>query len=217
MVLMLATIGRTLFWIFCLVMVGIAVRFVWLSWDGVADGVRHQIHHITQRAPVLFVHAGISILAMVLLPFQLWRGLRTSYRTIHRATGIIYVGSVLVGGIAGVVLGLNADMTAFGSTGFVLGAIIWVSTTAVGAFFAAQGNQLKHRQWMLVSAAMTFAAVSIRIEFPLFRHVFGMGYDPAYELSAWTCWAVNLLLLYLWHLRAPANALPGLRFVQRAR
>ena len=197
-------VGFGLFWAFCFLMAIVSMRFVFLGLDDIALGVRHMLHHFENRPLSLYSHAVVSTLPILILPLQFWGRLRETHNRTHRFTGAAYVACVLVGGIAGFHLGLNTELRPIGALGFILGAAIWVGVTLIATFHIIRKDKKRHGQWMLLSGAMTFAAVGIRFEFPLFRHVFGINYDLAYEMSAWSCWVVNLLIIYVWSgLRAP--------------
>jgi hypothetical protein len=65
---------------------------------------------------------------------------------------------------------------------------------------------------MIVSYAMIFGAVTLRIELPLLIGVF-QDFGPAYRVIAWLSWVPNLAfaLLYVRATRAGAHqALPAL-------
>jgi hypothetical protein len=49
-----------------------------------------------------------------------------------------------------------------------------------------------HRRWMIRNFALTYAAVTLRLEMPLLGMAFGdvLGY----QLVAWVCWIPNLLV-----------------------
>ena len=54
----------------------------------------------------------------------------------------------------------------------------------------------RHRQFMIYSYACTFAAVTLRLWYPLLKN---MTHDPAgsYIVVAWLCWVPNILVAYL--------------------
>ena len=54
-----------------------------------------------------------------------------------------------------------------------------------------------HRQWMIRSYALAFAAVTLRIYMPFMQAVLGMEFLDAYLIVAWMCWVPNLLVAEL--------------------
>ncbi len=51
---------------------------------------------------------------------------------------------------------------------------------------------------MLRTYALTFAAVTIRIELVALHSVAGFDFEAAYTTVAWLCWVPNLILMELW-------------------
>ena len=72
-------------------------------------------------------------------------------------------------------------------------ALCWVGTTWVAYLQIRRGNVDVHRAWMVRSYALTLAAVTLRIEIPLFL-LSGISFEEAYPVIAWLCWVPNLLV-----------------------
>jgi hypothetical protein len=51
-----------------------------------------------------------------------------------------------------------------------------------------------HREWMIRSFALTFAAVTLRIWLPLFAGVLKMDFLQSYQTIAWLCWVPNIMI-----------------------
>jgi predicted permease len=80
--------------------------------------------------------------------------------------------------------------------------LIWITMRACQA---ARAREIPvHRQWMLRSYALIFAAVTLRIELPLLVMAFG-DFTPAYRVVSWLCWVPNLLWAE-WYIRRTAHA-----------
>jgi len=52
-----------------------------------------------------------------------------------------------------------------------------------------------HREWMLRSYALIFAAVTLRVWMPILATVYQGQFVPAYRWSAWLCWVPNVLVV----------------------
>ncbi len=50
-----------------------------------------------------------------------------------------------------------------------------------------------HRIWMIRSAGLTFAGVTLRLWLPA-QLIFGVPFDVAYQVVAWVCWVPNLIV-----------------------
>lgn len=144
------------------------------------------------RPSGIYPHAlfGSAALGLGALQFNRWILLR--HRLVHRTLGTAYVISAIVVGLAGLYMsfysfGGSATHLGFGALAVLL---LW---TTVRAYFAARQRSIAtHRQWMLRSYALIFAAVTLRIEIPLLVMAFG-DFTPAYQVVAWLSWVPNLL------------------------
>ena len=64
---------------------------------------------------------------------------------------------------------------------------------------------------MIRSAALAFAAVTLRLYLPL-SMVIGLPFEPSYTVIAWACWIPNLIAVELWLRRGqilPVQAAPA--------
>ena len=119
--------------------------------------------------------------------------LRRTRIDLHRRLGMIYLIAVLFSGTAGVYIGFFATGGIIPSTGFISLGILWLFSTGM-AFYAVSNKQLiRHQKWMIVSFALCFAAVTLRLWLPLLISIFG-EFIPAYRIVAWLCWVPNLFI-----------------------
>ena len=152
-----------------------------------------------QRAVYLAHTTGIvthivgGMLALGLGPFQFLRGLRTKRPSVHRWLGRGYLLGVLLGGTAGLYMATFAYTGVVASVGFGALALLWLLTGALAYRAIRQGNVNTHRRWMVRNFALTFAAVTLRLQLPFLAA--GFGFDVGYMIVAWSCWAPNLLLI----------------------
>ena len=77
--------------------------------------------------------------------------------------------------------------------GCALLAVSWLAVTARGIWLARKGDIARHRQWMIRSFALTFAAVTLRLQLPVL-FLLGMNYETASNVIGWTCWVPNLIV-----------------------
>lgn len=80
---------------------------------------------------------------------------------VHRWTGRVYVVGRLVGGASGLVLAAGTLAGALAQTGFSAVSVLWIYVTAQGWSTARAGRFPEHRRWMILSFALTFAAVTL--------------------------------------------------------
>lgn len=159
----------------------------------------------------LLVHAAGGIVALAAGPFQFSARLRRRSLRWHRGVGFVYLAGVAVGGPAGL---LSAQFTFGGLSArvaFSLVALLWLAWTALAWRAVWRRDFAAHREWMLRSFALTFAAVTLRLWLPLLQ-AGGATFTEAYQTVAWLCWVPNLLVAELWIAvtRAPPPGGPGL-------
>ena len=152
-------------------------------------------------------HFFASGLALLLLPLQFTQRLRARWPGLHRVAGWLYVVAVLIGGVSGLILALRTVAGWSTGSSFLLLALLWLGSTGVALYFAVRRRFDAHRRWMLRSAALTFAAPTLRLHLVLGLAAFGLEFAQAYLLAAWLCWTLNLLVVEL-YLRRRAAALP---------
>src|SRR5215469_15819854 len=157
-------------WTMALLAVGIALHAmryelvpmnIWLSVDDAIRGV-------IERVPLpMLTHAIVAPLALLLGPFQFFPGLRGRHPRVHRWMGRTYLLGVLVGGSAALATAPFASGGPVASLGFGLLAVAWLGVTFAGWRAAVARNFARHRVLMRFSYAMTFAAVTLRLQIPL--------------------------------------------------
>ena len=183
------------------------------SWVGVDPGIRDVI----LADPVgALSHMLVAPVALLLGPFQFIPRLRESHRAVHRWTGRVYVAACVIAGFAGLVTAFHASGGPVAGWGFGILAVLWIATTVSGWWAATQRRFDLHGLLMRFSYAMTFGAVSLRLQIPI---GFILGYKSYSTMSVWlayTAWIPNVLLvaLYtLWHRRGATSARPAGSFM----
>ncbi len=81
--------------------------------------------------------------------------------------------------------------------GFGLLAVCWLVANMQAWRLALAGRFAEHRQWMVRSFAMTFAAVTLRIYLPV-APALGFDFMPAYVAISWLAWVPNLVVAELY-------------------
>jgi hypothetical protein len=142
----------------------------------------------------LLLHVTAGVIALLSGPVQLWLGLTARNIQAHRRLGVVYVGSVVSGAVAGYYLAFNTTFGWVFGTGLACLATAWIVTT--GLAFAAIRRHLyeQHKEWMIRSYVVTTAFVTFRLFFEVLRWT-AIGTIPErLTAMAWICWAVPLLV-----------------------
>jgi hypothetical protein len=175
-----------------------AMRFeavLFSIWPGVDDGIRHVIERVPVQA---LSHMLVAPFALLLGPFQFVPRIRARYPRFHRYSGRIYVAACVIAGVGALATAPYASGGPVAGVGFAILAVLWIGTTAWAWRAAVARNFALHRTLMRYSYAMTFGAVTLRLQIPFFL----MGGFHSYpEMSVWlayTSWIPNVLVIALW-------------------
>jgi uncharacterized membrane protein len=163
-----------------------------------------KIHAVITQVPIqALTHMLIAPVALLLGPFQFLSRLRAKYPKIHRWSGRVYVAACVIAGIGGLATAFSASGGPVAGLGFGILAVLWVGTT-LGAWRAAVARQFAlHRLLMRFSYAMTFGAVTLRLQIPI---GFALGFSDYAAMSVWlayTSWIPNVIVVALYSMTEP--------------
>lgn len=164
--------------------------------------------HIDAARLAFLAHITASPVALAIATFQLMPNLRARRPGLHRWAGRTYGLAILIGGLGalGMLPTANGGVTA--QVGFGLLAVFWLGTTAIAIIHARAKRFAEHRRWMIRSFALTFAAVTLRVELPILVFGFGLSYVAAIAILGWLCWLPNLVVAELWLARGQGYKTP---------
>lgn len=157
--------------------------------------------------PWLAIHVAGAATALLIGIFQFLPRLRTRAPGVHRWIGRTYVLACTFGGVSGLMLAFGSIAGPIAAGGFGLLALLWVSITVHAWRLAVNRRFAQHREWMIRSWALTFAAVTLRLYLPL-APLLGVDFMVGYRAIAWLCWVPNLIAAEL-YLRATRRAVRG--------
>jgi uncharacterized membrane protein len=179
------------FWLAAFLSISIALasyRFVTLGLDLAFD---EMAGHIANRRTFFLIHVVAAPIALATGLLQFLPRLRARRPGLHRWTGRLYGVAILFGGVSGLVMASQAIGGPVAGWGFALLALAWLGTTANAIRLAMKRDIAQHRRWMIRSFALTFAAVTLRLQLPFFL-LSGMDYAEASLYVAWLCWLPNV-------------------------
>jgi len=145
------------------------------------------------NALLAFGHFGGGGVAIVAGALQFSTRIRFGKPKVHRRIGKVYVGAVLVAGVAGGLLASSSQGGVPAHFGFGMLAVLWVTSAVVAWRTAVAGNYVSHRAWMIRSYSLCLAAVTLRLYIP-FSQMAGVPFETAYPAIAWLCWVPNLVV-----------------------
>lgn len=142
-------------------------------------------------------------IALVVGPFQFWRGLRDRHRALHRWTGRAYLAAVGIAGASALVMAPFNDAGLVGFFGFGALAVLWLATGWQAYRAIRRRDVASHRAWMMRNFALTYAAVTLRLWIGVLIGVqllpggdidFDTVFTNAYAAVPFLAWLPNLLL-----------------------
>lgn len=137
------------------------------------------------------LHISLGTIALVTGPWQFHYRLRTARPRVHRTLGWIYVLACIFGGLAGLSIAGGSNGGPIAAVGFGILAVLWITITASALVAAVRRKFDLHRRLMIVSFALTFAGVTLRLYLPL-ALIDLTRFSEVYAWIAWACWVPNL-------------------------
>jgi len=141
-----------------------------------------------------YMHITFGGIALLIGWMQFSRKIRTKNIDFHRSIGKIYVLSVLLSSIGGLIIALFATGGLVSTLGFGLLAATWLFTDILAYRSIRRLDIPRHRAWMIRNYALAFAAVTLRIYLPIAMFALHADFLIAYRIIAWLCWIPNLVV-----------------------
>ncbi|WP_162926209.1 DUF2306 domain-containing protein [Chryseobacterium aurantiacum] len=136
-------------------------------------------------------------------------------KKLHRIIGKIYVYNILIINVpACFVLGLFSNGGLTGIAGFLIQDILWAYFTIQAVLYIKKGKVTDHKNYMILSYAITTTAITFRIVKNLFYNEKYHDYELFYGLNVWLALFINLLIAYL-ILRKNSSLLPFKRDIRQ--
>ncbi|MFT4794965.1 MAG: putative membrane protein [Paracoccaceae bacterium] len=186
-----ARFSQPVFWTLSLLIALSSWRFMF---GGVEQTMEFVAYHAQERRVAFFAHVGLAPVALALTPFQLSAGLRRRRPDLHRWMGRVSAVAIALSGIGGLSMAIGTNAGPVAAWGFALLAVVWVACMVMGVAQAMRGRLADHRAWMIRTAALTLAGVTLRLMLPVGPMAFGLPFDAAYPAIAWLCWIPNLIV-----------------------
>jgi len=160
----------------------------------------------TLRYVGLFVHAFAGGIALLIGPFQFLDGFRKRRQNLHRWMGRIYLVSILIGGLSAFIIAPGMISGLVGEVGLMSLAVLWLWTGWNAYSSIRKGDVKSHREWMIRSFALTFAAATLRLwlgtliatQLPFLQTKYAGDFDAlfveVYRVVMWLCWVPNIII-----------------------
>ncbi|MEJ5104112.1 DUF2306 domain-containing protein [Chryseobacterium sp. MYb328] len=127
-------------------------------------------------------------------------------RSLHKTIGKVYVYNILIINVpACFVLGLFSNGGLIGITGFLTQDILWAYFTIAAVLSIKKRNIIRHKNFMILSYAVTTTAITFRIIKNLFYNEKLHDYELFYGINVWLALVINLLIAYYFLKRRPLH------------
>ncbi len=150
--------------------------------------------HFARYILPLRLHIAGGMGALLVGPWQFSDKLRARALNLHRWLGRFYLLEVGLGSIAGLVMAVVSKEGLATHLGFGILAGLWFVTGLEAYRSVRKGDVRAHREWMIRNFALTFAAVTLRIEGPAMLVLLHWSFRSAFICVSWSCWIPNLLI-----------------------
>ena len=181
-------------WVAALLALGVAgyaLRYVIVGESAYVPELRASFK---ARPLAINAHTLFGPIALALGLVQFLPAMRRASRwRAHRIIGRIYGISALILACAGLYLAVYSAGGMITHIGFGLLAVCVLITVVAGYRRIRAGDIVAHREWMLRSYALIFAAVTLRIWLPILIIAYQGAFIPAYRWVAWVSWVPNIL------------------------
>ena len=154
-----------------------------------------------------YIHVTFAPIALIV---GIWQFLPITRRTAwHRWEGRIYVVSVLIAGVSGLIVSFTSAAGLAAGTSFAILAVLWLSATGIAYAKVRAGKYAEHRRWMIRSYGLTCAALTLRLIIAI-GLALGIDFPTTYLIAAWGCWPTTLIIaeLIVRFRRPPADLPP---------
>lgn len=147
----------------------------------------------------IYPHVALGMIGLALGPLQFHPRIQ-SRTALHHTIGKLYVIDGILVGIVGAYMSVYSFGGMITHLGFGLLAIAVLIATAIAYRSVLRQGYAQHREWMIRSFSLMFAAATLRLWMPVLVTLFAGEFRPAYLVVAWLCWVPNLLAAE-WYIR----------------
>ena len=191
--------SKYLLWIgfiyFSYLLLLITLQYIPYDTDVAFLRIKQEVIVLNHYKIAFFTHVYTSIFLMFFGAFQFSNYIQRKYIKLHRISGRIYVGILLLlSGPSGLVMSYYANGGLLAQVSFLLLSTFWMLFTFLSLYFILKKQVIKHQKFAIRGFALTLSAISLR----LFKYLLVFFFEPlpmdAYRIAAWFGWTFNLLV-----------------------
>ena len=198
----MANSGRKVIWIlFVVLAVSIGLYpLAYLFFDmsnGLLASKAAEVKESLAWSIAFYIHISFGGISLLSGFSQFSEKLRINKIHVHKLLGKIYMLSVFLSGTSGIFIAINATGGTISEMGFGCLAVLWLFTTVMALKSIRAQKIQAHKEWMIRSYALTFAAVTLRLWLPIVPVVLHLDFVNAYVIISWLCWVPNIIIAEL--------------------
>lgn len=181
---------------FTWLMLRITLEYFPIRDDAAFLQIKQQYLGIQHWKTAFWIHVFTSMFALIAGFTQFFPSVLRRMPQIHRWMGRAYLINVcFITGPASLVMAFYANGGWTSRLAFIVLALSWILTSALGWRTALQRDWTRHREWMLRSYALTLSAITLRV----WKYSLVFLFEPRpmdlYRIVAWLGFVPNLLLV----------------------
>ena len=144
-----------------------------------------------------YIHITLGGITLLTGWSQFIKSWRYRYPTFHGVLGYVYVISVFVSSISGLMIAPFSSGGAVAAIGFGALAVWWFISNLVAFLKIKKGIINEHQKWMIRNYTLTFSAVVLRICLPILLAT-GHSIMLALQIVSWLCWVPNVVVMEIY-------------------
>lgn len=158
--------------------------------------------------PFYYAHVLAAGIILFVGFFQLLIGFRPQMKQLHKLMGRTYAyGIIFFAAPGGLIMSFFIERGPWVLLSFLLQTVLWFVFTILAVQKAQKRELASHRDWMLRSYSLTFAAVTLRLYVFITVGTVDLTNPSAYGIIAWLSWTLNLLVVEVYRIFKPTNFL----------
>jgi len=184
-----------LYGFFCFLMLKISMQYIPYDTDVAFLRIKQDYIGLAHYRIAFFGHVYASFFCLLAGFTQFSPFIRKNYPALHRSSGWLYAGSILLlAAPTGFVIAIYANGGFWSQLGFSMLAILWIWTTSKAMLAIRKRDFRKHRDFMIRSFALTLSAITLRAWKYIIVALFHPRPMDVYQIVAWLGWGLNLLI-----------------------
>lgn len=184
-----------LYGFFCYLMLKISMQYIPYDTDVAFLRIKQDYIGLEHYRIAFFGHVYASFFCLLAGFTQFSPFIRKNRPSIHRASGWLYTGCILLlAAPTGLVIAIYANGGFWSQLGFCMLAILWIWTSSKAMLAIRKRDFRKHRDFMIRSFALTLSAITLRAWKYIIVAVFHPRPMDVYQIVAWLGWGLNLLI-----------------------